>query len=86
MTRLTPCPITSVTSNPSPGYIARVAAVFGDDGSGERGNLAAVVRAIMLDNEALNGYRSNPATFGKLREPLVRLVAMWRAFGGNPPR
>lgn len=73
-----------VTSNPSPQYIERVATVFNDDGDGTRGNLAAVVTAILLDNEALQGYRNTPASFGKLREPLIRLVAMWRAFGGNP--
>jgi uncharacterized protein (DUF1800 family) len=73
-----------VTSNPSPQYIARTAAIFNDDGTGTRGNLAAVVSAMLLDPEALNGYREMPTTFGKLREPLIRLVAMWRAFGGNP--
>jgi uncharacterized protein (DUF1800 family) len=41
-----------VTSNPSPAYVARVSAVFADDGSGVRGNLAAVVRAILSDPEA----------------------------------
>jgi len=73
-----------VTSNPSPQYIERVTATFNDDGSGTRGNLAAVVSAILLDPEALNGYREMPGSFGKLREPLIRLVALWRAFGGNP--
>ncbi|MEZ5456797.1 MAG: DUF1800 family protein [Lysobacteraceae bacterium] len=66
-----------VTSNPSPGYIERVAQVFVDDGSGQRGNLAAVVKAILLDWEARN---EQPAEeFGKLREPLLRLLAVWRA-------
>ncbi|MCB1614341.1 MAG: DUF1800 family protein, partial [Xanthomonadales bacterium] len=67
------------TSNPSPSYIERVAAVFEDDGSGVRGNLGAVVKAILLDPEA---RASAPATeFGKLREPLLRLTAILRAFG-----
>ena len=67
------------TSNPSPGYIDRVAMVFEDDGSGTRGNLGAVVRAILLDPEA---RAPQPATsFGKVREPLLRLTAVLRALG-----
>jgi uncharacterized protein (DUF1800 family) len=69
-----------VTSNPSADYVARVSEVFGDDGSGVRGNLEAVVRAILLDTEAL-APPADPATFGKLREPLMRATALWRAFG-----
>ncbi len=66
-----------VTSNPSGAYIDRVAAVFENDGSNVRGNFAAVIRAILLDTEA----RSNTpaASFGKLREPLLRLTTLWRA-------
>jgi uncharacterized protein (DUF1800 family) len=69
-----------VTSNPSPAYVARVAQVFADDGHGVRGNLGAVVRAILLDPEARVGHRLAPATFGKVREPLLRVTALWRAF------
>ena len=69
-----------VTSNPSSAYIARVATAFNNDGSGIRGNIAAVVAATLLDDEALNGYQQNPQTFGKLREPLIRLTSLWRAF------
>ncbi len=67
-----------VTSNPSPAYVQRVAARFNDDGSGRRGNLAAVIRAILLDTEA----RSAPtgANAGKLKEPLLRLTQFWRAY------
>jgi uncharacterized protein (DUF1800 family) len=67
-----------VTSNPSPAYVGRVSAVFNDDGSGVRGNLRAVVKAILLDSEA----RQSPDTpgAGKLREPMLRLVAWARAF------
>jgi uncharacterized protein (DUF1800 family) len=69
------------TSNPSPGYVKRVASVFENDGSGTRGNLGAVVRAILLDPEA----RATPAAnFGKLREPLLKLTALWRALGALP--
>ena len=68
-----------VTSNPSPNYIRRVARVFADDGKGERGNLAAVVRAILLDPEA----RSQPTgslTAGRLRDPVQRFANWARAF------
>jgi uncharacterized protein (DUF1800 family) len=67
-----------VTSNPSPAYVARVAGVFNDDGAGERGNLGAVVRAILLDPEA----RSDPTgdTGGKLKEPILRMVQFLRAY------
>ncbi len=64
-----------VMSNPSPAYVQRVAARFDDNGAGVRGDLAAVVRAVLLDSEA----RSVSAV-GKLEEPLIRLVALWRAF------
>jgi uncharacterized protein (DUF1800 family) len=66
-----------ITSNPSPGYVARVAAVFNDNGQGVRGDLKAVVRAVLLDTEARSGHLSNP-TFGKLREPITKLVKLWR--------
>ena len=68
-----------VTSNPSPDYIERVAAVFADDGNGVRGNLRAVVYAILLDDEALRGHALRPTQFGKLREPLIRTTHLWRA-------
>jgi len=67
-----------VTSHPSPGYVQRVASVFNDNGRGVRGDLRAVVRAIVLDPEA---RASAPApTFGKLREPVLRVAHWMRAF------
>lgn len=69
-----------VTSNPSNAYVARVAAVFADNGQGTRGDLFAVARAILTDDEAVNGASGDPAHFGKLREPLVRAAHLWRAF------
>jgi uncharacterized protein (DUF1800 family) len=69
-----------VTSNPSPAYVARVASVFNDNGAGVRGDLNAVVRAILLDPEARQGHLASPQTFGKLREPLIRLAHLWRVF------
>ena len=65
-----------VTSNPSPAYVARVASVFENNGAGVRGDLGAVVKAILLDAEA----RSATATSGKLKEPLLRLTQFWRAY------
>jgi uncharacterized protein (DUF1800 family) len=69
-----------VTSNPSPAYVKRVAAVFVNDGAGVRGNLSAVVRAILLDDEARNPANRARSDFGKLREPILRLAAWARAF------
>jgi len=66
-----------VTSNPSAGYVRRVADVFTDDGAGVRGNLAAVVRAILDDDEA---WRQNPPqASGKIREPVLRFTVAARA-------
>jgi uncharacterized protein (DUF1800 family) len=69
-----------VTSNPSPSYVQRVSAVFDNDGTGKRGNLAAVVRTILLDDEA-RGAASGAAS-GKVKEPLLRLTQLWRAYNG----
>ncbi|HEU5080219.1 MAG TPA: DUF1800 family protein [Opitutaceae bacterium] len=71
-----------VTSNPSPGYIYRVAQVFADNGSGVRGDLAAVVKAVLLDYEARSPQVAASQTFGKLKEPLLRVTALLRAFNG----
>jgi len=70
-----------VTSNPSPAYVQRVTSVFNNDGNNVRGNLQAVVKSILLDPEARYGQFWNPITFGKLREPLLRLTHFWRAMG-----
>ena len=72
-----------VTSNPSPGYIYRVAQVFSNNGAGVRGDLAAVVRAILLDYEARSPAVAATATFGKLKEPLIMTTALLRAAGGT---
>lgn len=69
-----------VTSNPTPAYVRRVATVFNDNGRGVRGDLYAVVRAILLDPEARQGNVTLPDRFGKLREPLLRATHVWRAF------
>jgi uncharacterized protein (DUF1800 family) len=70
-----------VTSNPSPAYINRIAQVFKNDGTGVRGNLQAVISAILLDPEARDSATdtANPQ-YGKVREPLLRFTEWARAF------
>jgi uncharacterized protein (DUF1800 family) len=72
-----------VTSNPSPAYVGRVASVFNNNGSGVRGDMAAVVRAILTDAEARDMAAVNSPSFGKLREPVVRVANWARAFGAS---
>lgn len=69
-----------ITSNPSPGYVRDVAAVFNQNASGERGALGSVIKAIFMHREARQGHLENPDTFGKLKEPLLRVTQLWRAF------
>jgi uncharacterized protein (DUF1800 family) len=75
-----------VCSNPSPSYVARVATVFNNDGSKVKGNLQAVLKAILLDEEARSDARLADPAFGKLREPVLRLTAWARAFHTSSPR
>ena len=70
-----------VTSNPSPAYVARVTAAFNNNGSGVRGDMKAVVRAILMDNEARDNYIAGNNIFGKLREPVIKFIHLHRAFG-----
>jgi uncharacterized protein (DUF1800 family) len=70
-----------VTSNPSPAYVGRVAAVFNDNGKGVRGDLKAVVRAVLFDPEAVTPASGPNA--GKLREPVLRFTAWMRAFNAT---
>ena len=70
-----------VTSNPSPAYIERVAKAFINNGIGVRGDMKAVWTAVLMDAEALSA--SSSATFGKLREPMVRLIQWGRTFGAT---
>ncbi len=72
-----------VTSNPSPGYVYRVAKAFENDGTGTRGNLGAVVRAILTDYEARSPALINNVSYGKLKEPLLRLTGVLRSFGAS---
>jgi uncharacterized protein (DUF1800 family) len=70
-----------VTSNPSPNYVKRVADVFVNDGTGKRGNLNAVFRAILLDADARNPAQSNQN--GKIREPAVSFFQLLRTFNAT---
>ena len=71
------------TSNPSPEYVERVARIFNDNGQGVRGDLGEVVKAILLDKESIDGKLENP-NFGKVKEPLLQLTQLWRAFDVQP--
>lgn len=67
-----------VTSSPTPGYVARVARVFTDNGHGVHGDLAAVTRAVLLDPEARGARKIDP-DYGRLREPVLFWTGMIRA-------
>ncbi|HMS38728.1 MAG TPA: DUF1800 family protein, partial [Pyrinomonadaceae bacterium] len=70
-----------VTSNPTPAYVGRISAVFRNNGQGVRGDLKAVVRAILLDPEARGNIKTDP-NYGKLREPVQLITNLLRPF--NP--
>jgi uncharacterized protein (DUF1800 family) len=78
-----------VTSDPSPAYVSRVADVFNDNGAGTRGDMKAVIRAILLDPEARGNIKTAPR-YGKLREPVQLVTNLARIFpardyaGENP--
>jgi hypothetical protein len=72
-----------VVSNPSPAYVARVAQAFNDNGQGVRGDLAAVLRAVLMDPEARDRSRITQPTWGKIREPILRQAQMMRAVGAT---
>jgi len=71
-----------VTGSPSPAYVARIAKVFDDNGAGLRGDLKAVVRAILLDPEARSPLHGDPA-YGRLREPAQFVAAVARALNAT---
>ena len=74
-----------VTSNPSPQYVARVAEVFADDGTGVAGNLKAVIAAILTDQEARAGdqVRNAMPEFGHLREPVLFVANLLRGLNAT---
>ncbi|MDX6613207.1 MAG: hypothetical protein QOD75_2393 [Blastocatellia bacterium] len=71
-----------VTSNPSPAYVGRCSAAFANNGSGSRGDMKAVVTAILLDPEA-RGDMKNAPTYGHLREPVLLVADLLRTFNGT---
>jgi uncharacterized protein (DUF1800 family) len=71
-----------VTSNPSPAYVARISAVFANNGQGVRGDMGAVVSAILTDPEA-RGDAPIASDFGHLREPALFVAAAFRSLGGQ---
>jgi hypothetical protein len=73
-----------VTSTPSRGYVYRVAQVFADNGSGVRGDMPAVIKAILLDYEARSPVAAAQQGFGKQKEPLLRVTNLARAFPAAP--
>lgn len=68
-----------VTSNPSPAYVSRVTAAFDNNGAGVRGDMKAVVRAILMDPEARGSVKTDP-DYGHLREPVLFITDLLRAF------
>lgn len=73
-----------VTSNPSSDYVARVASVFNNNGKGVKGDLKAVVRAILSDDDASNIATMNQPNFGKMKEPILAWTQLLRAFNVIP--
>ena len=73
-----------VTSNPSRGYVYRVTQVFNNNGNGVRGDLSAVIKAILLDYEARSPDLISQPTYGKQREAMLRVTATARAFPSPP--
>lgn len=74
-----------VKSNPSPAYVNRVAMVFNDNGSGVRGDLKAVVKAIFLDPEAIECANLDDLTNGKMIQPIERFINLFMAFDIQTP-
>lgn len=72
-----------VNSNPSSAYVTRVATVFNNNGNNVKGDMKAVLKAILIDEEAQSGHVTAPETFGKLREPILKVSHLWRAFKGT---
>ena len=68
-----------VTSNPSEHYVRRVASAFNNNGQGVRGDMKAVIRAVLLDEEARGDNARKQPSFGRIREPVLRFTHLMRA-------
>ncbi len=71
-----------VTSNPSPAYVSRISGVWNNNGLGVRGDMKAVIRAILLDTEA-RSVDANSTSYGKVREPMVKFIHFVNAMQGQ---
>src|SRR6266446_5189298 len=71
-----------VTSNPSPAYVGRCAAAFANNGSGVRGDMKAIITAILLDPEARTDVKTDP-NYGRLREPVQFMGNLLRLFNAT---
>ena len=69
-----------VTSNPDNAYVERVASVFADNGAGVRGDMGAVIRAILTDTAARTADNVDQTNQGRIREPTLRLTHWMRSF------
>ena len=74
-----------VTSNPSPGYVHRIAQVFANNGRGVRGDLSSVIKSILTDHEARSAAVAALAGFGKIKEPVLRLSGLMRVLKAAAP-
>lgn len=72
-----------VKSNPTPAYVQRVAEVFNNNGEGIRGDLGAVVKAILMDSEARDCQWIDDVASGKMREPMIRYIQLLKAFDAS---
>lgn len=72
-----------VTSNPSPAYVARVTAAFENNGNGVRGDMKAMLRAILLDPEARTAPAASDAAYGRFKEPVLYVAGLLRALGAQ---
>jgi uncharacterized protein (DUF1800 family) len=70
-----------VTSNPSPAYVARVTAAFENNGAGVRGDMKAMLRAILLDPEARTAPTTSDAAYGRFKEPVLYITGLLRGLG-----
>lgn len=71
-----------VTSNPSPAYVGRCAAAFANNGAGVRGDMKAIITAILLDPESRGDLKTDP-NYGRLREPVQLMNNLLRMFGAT---
>jgi uncharacterized protein (DUF1800 family) len=72
-----------VTGNPSPAYVGRVTAAFENNGAGARGDMKAVIRAILLDPEARSAPAPSDRNYGRFKEPMLYVTGLLRGLGAG---